>query len=47
MDNSVVIAGGGIKGLNGNGKDTIKIFFKRVTRGSQERAVPQSLGKRN
>ena len=25
MDNSVVIAGGGIRGLNGNGKNTIKI----------------------
>ena len=28
MDNSVVIAGGeGIRGLNGNGKNTIKIKF--------------------
>ena len=30
MDNSVVIVGGNgdIRGLNGNGKNTIKIFFK-------------------
>ena len=30
MDNSVVIAGGGcIRGLNGNGENTIKITFKK------------------
>ena len=29
MDNSVVIdGGGGIRGLNGNGKNTIKIEYK-------------------
>ena len=31
MDNSVVIAGGrGIRGLNGNGKNTIKIKLKKL-----------------
>ena len=32
MDNSVVIAGeGGVRGLNGNGKNTTKItFFKNA-----------------
>ena len=31
MDNSVVIAGeGGIRGLNGNGKNIIKIEMKRI-----------------
>ena len=31
MDNSVVIAGGGggVRGLNGNGKNTIKIKLKK------------------
>ena len=30
MGNSVVIAGGGgIRGINGNGKNTIKITFKK------------------
>ena len=32
MDNSVVIAGeGAIRGLNGNGKNTINVKFKKKT----------------
>ena len=30
VDNSVVIAGEGIKGLNGNGKNSIKNTFRKI-----------------